>query len=42
MTEYEDILSAGDTWTVTKYLVLDHKDSDGTNPSEIDLVQWLV
>ena len=42
MTEYEDLLSAGDTWTVTKFPVLVHHGINSANPSEIDLVQWLI
>ena len=42
-TEYEDLLSAGDTWTVTEFPVFLHNDdSDSANPSEIDLVQWMI
>ena len=34
MTEYEDLISSGDTWTLIE--------SNSANPSEIDLVQWMI
>ena len=41
VTEYEDLLSAGDTWSITKFPVIVHHDTDSANPIQIDLVQWM-
>jgi hypothetical protein len=42
MTECKHLLSLGDTWNFIKFQIWRHDHIGGTNPSKINLVQWLI
>jgi hypothetical protein len=42
MTEYKDLLSAEDTWTIIDFPVMLHGGIDSANPSQINVVHWMI
>ena len=40
--EYEDLLSVGNTWSMTKSPIILNHNTNSTNHSRIDLVQWIT